>query len=227
MAPMTAAELSELRQGLQTQTARRSDMYRLLATAFRFPSGELRRAVSAGEVRAALAEAAAGLPYPLTPPGEDARLADAGPGIDTLETEYIRVFDVGAGSGPPCALYSGNWGGDRLGVMEECLRFYDHFGLGLPDPRPELPDHLTVALEFLHYLTFRQAEALNSGLSSGDYVRAQRDFLERQVLSWFPRMRAKLEAESPPAFYEGLARFALEFFEAEKAYLADLAATAP
>ncbi|MDP3939244.1 MAG: molecular chaperone TorD family protein [Deltaproteobacteria bacterium] len=226
MTTAAAAEISDLRQGFESQTARRSELYRLLATAFGFPSADLRKAVSAGEVRAALAETAGGLPYSLAIPFDAPALADAGTGEDTLETEYIRLFDVGAGSGPPCPLYVGNWRGDRLGVMEECLRFYDHFGLGLPEPRPELPDHLTVALEFLHYLTFRQAEALRASAPCGDYVRAQRDFLDRAVLSWFPRMTSKLSGESPPPYYVTLASLALAFFEAEKAYLADLAKTA-
>jgi len=226
MTPVSAAQISDLRKGFETQTGRRSDLYRLLATCFAFPSGEFRQAAAAGEVRTALSEAAAGLPYPLSIPEEPGRLADTGPDEETLETEYIRIFDVGGGSGPPCSLYAGNWRGDRLGVMEECLRFYEHFGVGLTEPRPELPDHLTVAMEFMHYLTFRQAEALQANLSCGDYVRAQRDFLDRLVLSWFPRMTAKLASQSPPPFYAALCCFALAFFESEKTYLADLAAGA-
>jgi putative dimethyl sulfoxide reductase chaperone len=221
---MSAAEISDLQQGLETETARRSELYRLLATAFVFPSGELRAAVSSGEVRAALAVAAAELPYPLPNPLDVLDLADAGADGDTLEIEYIRIFDVGTGGGPPCPLYAGNWRGDRLSVMEECLRFYDHFGLGLPDPRPELPDHLTVALEFMHYLTFRQAEAIRANAPFADYVRAQRDFLDRQILSWFPRMAAKLESLSPPPFYESLCRFSLAFFQSEKACIEELVA---
>lgn len=222
--PVSAPEIPDLREGPEAQAARRSSLYRVLATCFAFPSQELVRAVSAGEVRDALAEAAAGLPYPLPTPEAASGLADTGPDADTLETEYIRIFDVGMGSGPPCSLYCGSWRGDRLAVMEECLRFYQHFGLGLPEPRPELPDHLTVAMEFMHYLAFRQIESARAGRPTGDYVRAQRDFLERQVLSWFPRMAAKLASQSPPAFYSALTRFALDFFQAEKAHLAALAA---
>jgi len=221
--PATLADLSNLEEGFEMQTARRSDFYRLLATAFAFPSEELTRAVAAGEVRGALDEAAAGLPYTLDYGRSVPGLSEAGPEDDALEVDYIRLFDVGPGSGPPCPLYTGNWTGDRLRAMEECLRFYEHFGLGLPDPRPDLPDHLCIALEFLHYLSFRQVEAQKDGETGDDYIRAQRDFLDRQVLSWFPRMASKLTGHSPQPFYDALVACALAFFEAEKAYLKELA----
>jgi len=218
-----ALELSELGEGPERQTARRSDLYRLLAAAFCFPTQELVEAVASGDLRVALAEAGAGLPYPLESPADDPRLADAGPDADALEIEYIRLFDVGTGGGPPCALYGGHWKGDRLRVMEEAIRFYEHFGLGLPDPRPELPDHLTVALEFLHYLAFRETETRKTEIDPSDYVRAQRDFLDRHVLGWFPLVAHKLTGEQPPPFYASLVEFALAFFHADREYLGRIA----
>ena len=217
-------DISELKEGIERQTARRSDLYRLLSAAFAFPTDALCDAIRAGDVRAALDQAAAGLPYAFEGNGSAPALADIGDAEGALEVAYIRFFDVGGGGGPPCSLYTGNWTGDRLRAMEECLRFYEHFGLGLPDPKPDLPDHLCVTLEFLHYLTFRQVEAEKAGEGSGDYVRAQRDFLDRQVLSWFPRMAEKLGGTEPHPFYASLVVFALAFFEHEKAYLKRIAA---
>jgi DMSO reductase family type II enzyme chaperone len=216
----TVVEISGLEEGPERQTARRSDLYRLLAGAFSFPTADLVEAVRSGDLRSALAAAVAGLPYPLDSPASDPRLADAGPDADTLEVEYIRLFDVGTGGGPPCALYGGQWKGDRLRVMEEAIRFYEHFGLALPDPRPELPDHLTVSLEFLHYLAFRETERHSAGTDPSDYARAQRDFLDRQVLGWFPLMAYKLTSQQPPPFYAALVEFALAFFQADRRYLA-------
>ena len=121
----------------------------------------------------------------------------------------------GAGRG-----LGGQWKGDRLRVMEEAVRFYEHFGLGLPDPRPELPDHLTVCLEFLHFLAFRETELRRAAADPSDFVRAQRDFLERQVLGWFPLLAHKMTGEQPPPFYAALVEFALAFFQADRGYLA-------
>lgn len=218
------ADISDLEEGFEIQTARRSDLYRLLATAFTFPSDDFARTIADGDLRGALEQAAAGLPYTLEGDRSVSGLSDRGEDDDALEIDYVRLFDVGGGGGPPCSLYTGNWTGDRLRAMEECLRFYEHFGLGLPDPKPDLPDHLCVALEFLHYLTFRQVEAQKDGEGGEDYIRAQRDFLDRQVLSWFPRMAAKLKKETPHPFYAALTAFALAFFEHEKAYLKEIAA---
>ena len=215
----TALEISELGEGAERQTARRSDLYRLLAGAFAYPDRDLVDAITSGGLRDALATAAAGLPYPLESPAGDPRLADAGTDAEAIEVDYIRLFDVGTGGGPPCALYGGHWKGDRLRVMEEAIRFYEHFGVSLPDPRPELPDHVTVSLEFLHYLAFRETEARKAGVDPSDYVRGQRDFLERHVLAWFPLLAHKLPAQQPHPFFQALVDFALAFFQADREYL--------
>ena len=93
-----------------------------------------------------------------------------------LHHELFDLFEVGA-SGPPCALYGGLHSEARMKTMEEALRFYHHFGLTLSEAARELPDHLSTQLEFLHFLAFREAEALDSGLDAGPYRRAQRDFV--------------------------------------------------
>jgi len=107
--------------------------------------------------------------------------------------------------------------------MEEAIRFYEHFGLGLPDPRPELPDHLTVSMEFLHYLAFRETELRAQGTDPSDYVRAQRDFLDRHVLGWFPLVAHKITGQQPSPFFQGLFELALAFFQADTEYLARIA----
>ena len=57
--------------------------------------------------------------------------------------------------------------------MEEVIRFYNYFGLKLSDERRIPPDHLATELEFLHYLTFRQAASklrIGIGLHTGPIV---------------------------------------------------------
>ena len=45
--------------------------------------------------------------------------------------------------------------------MLEVSEFYKHFGLNMnqEEGKRELPDHLCAELEFLHFLTFKEAQA--------------------------------------------------------------------
>ena len=78
--------------------AGRSRLYQLLALAFAFPDEDFYQAVRGGEFAAALTDACTALPYDVT----DALTAELGvvPAAYTdFESEYIRLFDVGA-AGP-------------------------------------------------------------------------------------------------------------------------------
>jgi DMSO reductase family type II enzyme chaperone len=111
-------------------------------------------------------------------------------------------------------------------IMEELVRFYEHFGLQ-PDPGDQ-PDHLCAELEFMHYLAFKEAAALSKGGPAEAFVLAQRDFLERHLCRWLPRLRQRLETLEPgrvsadlsaPPFYAALTRFAEAFAAADRAFL--------
>jgi DMSO reductase family type II enzyme chaperone len=124
-----------------------------------------------------------------------------------MEGQYIRIFDVGPGR-PPCPLYEGSHRRGRQEILEDLVRFYEHFGLRHQEG--DLPDHLCAELEFMHYLSFKQAAALHAGTDSEPYRLAQRDFLSRHLNRWLPRLRARLEQLDPPQLYLSLARLAEE-----------------
>lgn len=93
-------------------------------------------------------------------------------------------------------------------TMEECVRFYHHFGLALSEAPRELPDHLVTELEFLHYLAFRAAEALERGEDPGAFRRAARDFALRHPGRFLKKLEAGLErTEAMPFFRARLAGF--------------------
>jgi putative dimethyl sulfoxide reductase chaperone len=194
----------------------RSRLYQLLAMAFSFPDAEFFESIRDGTLAAALGAACAGLPYDMTALLADLSTVEGTP--DDFESEFIRVFDVGAGA-PPCPLYGGTYGGDRMEAMEDALRFYNFFHLHLSDKMRELPDHITTELEFLHYLTFREAEILQREADPSSLRRAQRDFLARHLCKWVPKMEAKLTRQETNPFFPALVRFAARFFAADHAYV--------
>lgn len=207
---------ADLATPLAHAAASRSRVYQLLSIAFGFPDDETYAAITDGTLAAAVADACLRLPYDISGAATLA-LSDGGGSPVDFEAEYIRLFDVGA-AGPPCPLYGGAYGGDRMKVMEDATRFYHFFDLRLAGQRRELPDHITTEVEFMHYLTFREAEVRGHGIDPAPLLRAQRDFLARHLCRWVPRLQARLAKQRTVAFFPALVRFAAAFFAADQAY---------
>lgn len=182
--------------------AGRSRAYLLFAMAVDFPDEEMRRLLSNGELMGALREVLAPIAPELEPETKWDVLGDV-PDADALAIEHTRLFEVGT-SGPPCPLYGGLYHGARMKTMEETVRFYEHFGLGLSEEPRELPDHLTTQLEFVHFLAFREAEALESGDDAGPWRRAGRDFVARHPGRWVPKLLSRLAGASPDPWHAAL-----------------------
>jgi DMSO reductase family type II enzyme chaperone len=198
--------------------AERSRAYQIFCTAFAYPEDDLCQSIRSGELADALREVLNTLDPALLEGVDWAALCDAGEEEDDLAIEFTRLFDVGA-SGPPCPLYGGLYTGTRMKTMEEAVRFYNHFGLTLADDPRELPDHLTTELEFLHFLAFREAEALKTGADPGSWRRAERDFVARHPGRWVPQLRKRLDNEEPMPFFRELVARLASFLEAEASHL--------
>ena len=158
------------------------------------------------------------LPYrlPAGAPGGWRAPAD----YDRFQSEYIRLFEVGPRGGAPCTLYGGHYANDRLRAMEELVRFYNFFGLRLSPGL--MPDHITVELEFMHYLAFKESEASESGGDIESYQRAQRDFLDRQLANWLPRLQASLRSQRPLPFYRALGSLTARLVEYDRRHVGRL-----
>lgn len=199
---MSAAVLETPSNADARLAAARSRAYAVFAELFDYPDPAFCNAVREGDVARALREVLVEV-HPALGAGDFTGLAEAGP-EDELAVEYTRLFDVGTG-GPPCPLYDGVYGGARMKTMEECVRFYHHFGLALSEAPRELPDHLVTELEFLHYLAFREAEALERGEDPGAFRRAARDFALRHPSRFLKKLEARLERAQAMPYFRALA----------------------
>lgn len=181
--PRTSASTTPDAGGLEA-AARRSLMYQRLRSAFCYPGA------------AAPSDGTLGLP----PLGRDAG------------AEFLAAFDPGV-SADACSLHEAEYAPeDRTALFEELLRFYAFFGLAR-EGTCELPDHLTVELEFLHFLTFLEYQAAQEGRPVDGLRRAQYDFLSRH-LARLARGIAE-RCSSPDAHYAALAAQLAEFVEKE------------
>jgi DMSO reductase family type II enzyme chaperone len=138
---------------------------------------------------------AADLPYPL---GLDALIEESGAAdADRLKAEYSGLFEVGS-QGPPVPIREDLQTGQRGGTREDIVRFYDYFGYRLGDRFAWAPDHLSVELEFMHFLCFNEASDGDDQLS---WQLAQADFAERHLANWVPQLAQAVERLAPGSLY--------------------------
>ena len=169
----------------------RSQVYQLLARTYASPQEPLFQEIAQGRWQEAISPLLPRLPFQV-PAAVGAPVAVS---LEDFQVEYNRLFEVGSMGGPPCPLFGGHWERDRMRVMEELIRFYNYFGLSLTPG--QLPDHITVEMEFMHFLTFKEAEALQENREQDSYQRAQRDFLDRHLGKWVPALRQRLVRFEP------------------------------
>jgi DMSO reductase family type II enzyme chaperone len=194
----------------ERRAAARSSIYGLFQDALTYPDDEVREGLATGELVELMRKGLALAEVDFTPAQEWWRTLQEVGGTEDLAVEYTRLFDAGA-SGPPCPLYGGLYGGDRMKKMEEAVRFYNHFGLTTSEEQRELPDHLATQLEFMHYLTYREAEAVHAGSDAGPYRRAQRDFVARDLGGWIPKLCERLEEHQANDFFLSLFKLLADF----------------
>ncbi len=204
---MTTLELA-LDTEEQISAGARSRVYALFAEGFAFPDAPLAERFLSRAWLEELADVVAFLPYAFVIPDSIGKTLALAPATEVLQHDYIRLFEVGAGR-PYCPLYEGAHRGGRMKIMEELVRFYEHFGLK-PSPGDQ-PDHLCAEFQFMHYLTFKEVAS-----PARDLGIAQRDFLYRHLCKWLPRLTARLDdAREPSFFYSALSSVAAGFCRAD------------
>lgn len=94
--------------------------------------------------------------------------------------DYCEAFDPAVNPDACPLREAAHVGGDPGALFEELTRFYQYFGLHRRTAS-EMPDHLAVELEFMHFLT--HLEDTQHGLAAPVEAlwRAQRDFLARHL----------------------------------------------
>lgn len=118
--------------------------------------------------------------------------------LQDSNAEFLSAFDQ-AISRSACSLYGGDYTKqERTSLFEDLVQFYKFFGLKRPD-NAELPDHVSVELEFMHYLTYREQKAYEQAFDITDIQKAQRDFLDRHLKPLADKIRMK--CVSHPSHY--------------------------
>jgi DMSO reductase family type II enzyme chaperone len=149
------------------------------------------------------------------------RAAPVEPDLAHLQSEHRRVF--GHIESSPCPPYETRYGTHHLFQQTQQLAdiagFYRAFGLTLSREAHERPDHLAIELEFLHFLSFKTAYALqHHGPEQADLCRdAEQKFLSDHLLQWAPSFARRLEETAGGGWYGQLAGLLSAFLSTEAA----------
>lgn len=144
-------------------------------------------------VRSRLAAAGALLPPAIVVLLEEFIAADP----EELKAGYSGLFEVGS-QGPPAPIREDLLTGQKAGTREDLVRFYDFFGYRLDERFAWAPDHLSVELEFMHFLCYHEASDAGERLS---WQLAQADFATRHLANWVPALAAGVARLAPGVFY--------------------------
>jgi len=153
------------------------------------------------------------LPYELT--NLEQLLQDwQGQDPEQLKREYSGLFEVGS-DGPPVPIREDLHLNQPAGVREDIVRFYEYFGYGLSEKFAWAPDHLSVELEFMHFLCFQEVDALNDGEQDSNmalsFQLAQSDFSQRHLCNWVSGLAHKVVEQQPESIYAKLLAAMSEF----------------
>ena len=143
--------------------------------------------------------------------------------LQDLRDDHKRVFsNVISLDCPP---YETLFGNDHVFgqsyTMGDIAGFYNAFGLQLSQDIHERLDHLSVELEFIHYLAYKESYAL---LHDGKeklqtVIDAEKKFVKEHLGRWVPLFAGMLKKKADYGFYKILADFTYDWVGFEIAYL--------
>jgi DMSO reductase family type II enzyme chaperone len=192
----------------------RSNLYKLLSIGFHYPIPTVFETFQNGKFLEKLWNNISYLPHLNALMSEQAVMCRKvqkdlkGVTFANFEMKFVQTFDAGVPL-PPCPLYEGIYRSEpRTAILLEVSEFYRLFGLRTTR---EFSDHLCVELEFLHFLTSN--ELWSSRYLLQGYLLAQKDFLQRHLIRWFPEFCNKLGGSI--FLYPELARITSMFITCE------------
>ncbi|MGH7230583.1 MAG: TorD/DmsD family molecular chaperone [Nitrospiraceae bacterium] len=143
--------------------------------------------------------------------------------LTDLQAEHRRVFsNVITLDCPP---YETLFGNDHVfgqsHVMGDIAGFYKAFGVELSRDIHERIDHLSVELEFMHFLAYKESYArCHDGAEKTQIVvDAQKKFVKEHIGRWVPLFARMLVKKADTGFFRYIAEFTSDWMDFDAAYL--------
>ncbi len=143
--------------------------------------------------------------------------------LSDLQAEHRRVFsNVITLDCPP---YETLFGNDHVfaqaHVMGDIAGFYKAFGVELSRDIHERLDHLSVELEFMHFLAYKESYArCHDGADKTQVVvDAQKKFVKDHIGRWVPLFARMLARKADYGLFRNMADFLSDWIDFDQAYL--------
>ncbi len=146
--------------------------------------------------------------------------------VELLRIEFTRLF-IG-----PYSLPSPPYGSIYIEKMRKVMgdstmdaqKRYRHFGLDVSRNFKDVPDHITVELEFMFFLIFKEIENIKSGEAeqAQELLYHQKMFLADHLSRWIPDFTDSVIEYSGTEFYRNLARAIRVFIAEDLEYLENI-----
>ncbi len=143
--------------------------------------------------------------------------------LSDLQAEHRRVFsNVITLDCPP---YETLFGNDHVfgqaHVMGDIAGFYKAFGVELSQDIHERMDHLSVELEFMHFLAYKESYArCHDGAEKTQIVvDAQKKFVKEHIGRWVPLFARMLVKKADTGFFRYMADFTSDWMDWDAAHL--------
>ena len=137
--------------------------------------------------------------------------------LEPLKVDFSKLF---AG---PYKLFAAPYGsvyldGERKIMGDSTLDVknrYREAGLDTARNFKDAPDHISAELEFMHYLVFKEIEALSKAdiETAIDFIQKQKSFLEDHLMAWMPKFADSIIENSENPFYLNLAKATTAFLK--------------
>ncbi len=150
---------------------------------------------------------------------------------EDLSVEYAQLF-VGPFElkAPPYGSVYLDGGGRTMGDSTiEVQKIYKESGLSLADDFNELPDHMAVELEFMHFLSFQEHRLIECGETENalQYLKKEYAFLANFLGSWVSPFCNRIRQNTDNKFYQLLSTIVDAFIACDLRHMESQLATDP
>jgi TorA maturation chaperone TorD len=134
-----------------------------------------------------------------------------------IVNEYNRLFLIRPKAPPYETIYTDAEGQMRGLLTAQLEEKYLNAGLAISPELNELPDHISVELEFMAYMCMKESEAhsANEVLEATHFRDLQVSFMGQHLARWFPSFAKRINEADPGSIYQYLLPAAYEFLRNE------------
>ncbi len=124
----------------------------------------------------------------------------------TIINEYNRLFLIRPKAPPHETVYTNPEGQLRGMLTAQLEERYLEAGLVISPELNELPDHISVELEFMAFLCMKEAEArlANENNVAIHFRALQESFMRQHLVRWFPKFAQRIKESEPGSIYHFL-----------------------